>query len=253
MNKANGCGVIAMSRSFVNFGCGALLSIVALSASAQETVRPYDGIQAGFDAYRLGEERRRSDFQQQLNLNEDLRAWSAPRSWPSETMWYGDAAWPAYGGWGSPYDYGYGYGSAAPVRGAWPYGLGGFARPTYATPYRQPVGRWEGQTGPNRWESHPIYDPPIVPYQAPPPVDSPWLDRTPYAVPRPRVPEWTDGQPGVPDTDFPPAAASSADEESELLPPPPAAVDEFDTPRRSREAGEPLVPEPPPRRPIREF
>ena len=40
------------------------------------------------------------------------------------------------------------------------------------------------QTGENRWESHPVYDPPLPHYRALPPVDSPLLDGTPYETPR---------------------------------------------------------------------
>ena len=39
-------------------------------------VRPYDGIQAGYDAFQLGEERRRADIAHQLYLNDQLKYWS---------------------------------------------------------------------------------------------------------------------------------------------------------------------------------
>jgi len=57
--------------------------------------------------------------------------------------------------------------------------------PAYYQPARQPIGQQQTQTGPNRWESHPVYDPPLTMYQPLPPVNSPLLDRTPYAAPNP--------------------------------------------------------------------
>ncbi len=240
-----------MVQPFIAMIALGVLALFPLAAIAQQSssARPYDGIQAGLDAYRLGEERRRSDFQQQIDVNEGLRAWAGLPSLSGDVMYYGDALRPWYGGFGAGYGY-VGPGGYGPGFGPWPYGPGPLWQSQYTTPVRQPIGRWEGQTGPNRWESHPVYDPPITPYRASPPVDSPWLDRTPYAAPRPQVLPWTDGFDG--DTDSQPLeprakpTAPRPAEPPEPLPPSPGAeTDDFDTPRRSRD---PVSPPPAPRR-----
>jgi hypothetical protein len=265
-----------MQRLLIGCFALALPAVMCAFASAQQpsASRPYDGIQAGLDAYRLGEERRRSDFQQQMDVNDDLRAWSGLPGSIGQTTWYRPPLRPAvngnldamYGyGYGSPYGIGryggYGYQSAgygpglgvSTVFEPWPYVPGNIWASKYVTPYRQPVGRWEGQTGENRWESHPVYDPPITPFAPSPPVDSPWLDRTPYATPRQGLYEWRSGEVGLPDHEFPadasPKGAANGVTE-ELLPPPPEA-DGFDTPREVRET--PSAPAVRRRRGVREF
>ena len=55
----------------------------------------------------------------------------------------------------------------------------------YSNPVRQPIGQRQVQTGPNRWESHPVYVPEVPDSEPLPPVSSPWLDRTPYATRKP--------------------------------------------------------------------
>jgi hypothetical protein len=126
--------------------CGLALSLCVAMACAGEEVRlraqPYDGIEAGLEAFRLAEERRQGDVAGQVALNEQL--------------WY----WPVWPGPGLPYM------SAAGAR------------------VRQSIGQRQEQTGPRRWESHPVYAPPLMPYLPLPPVASPWLDGTPYAAPR---------------------------------------------------------------------
>ena len=47
-----------------------------LTLAQQVPSRPYDGIQAGLDAYRLGEEKRRGGVNQQIFLNDQLRFWN---------------------------------------------------------------------------------------------------------------------------------------------------------------------------------
>ena len=132
--------------------------------------RPYDGIQAGLDAFRLAEERRQAGTSQQLFLNDQLKYWSGIPTSRGETIYYGYAsptAFPAIG-------------FSTPVFPAYIYGY-----PYYPfLPFRQPIGQQQVQTGPNRWESHPVYYPPLTEYRSLPPVDSPLLDRTPYAAPR---------------------------------------------------------------------
>lgn len=225
-------------------------------ASADEPAapaRPYDGIQAGYDAFQLGEERRRANIAHQLYLNDQLKYWSGIPTSRGETIYYGGTA-PGF------YAAGY-YGNAVPVvptanldytyaygrRGArrrvrqsvwigpqtvfepWPYVPGDIYGYTYYSPMRQPIGQQQVQTGENRWESHPVYDPPLPNFRPLPPVDSPLLDGTPYATPR---------QPAEPSSEAPPAAT----------PPPPAAdPPAFGAPGRPEPE---LPPAPPkPRRP----
>ena len=97
---------------------------------------------------------------------------------------------------------------------------------TYYSPMRQPIGQHQVQTGPNRWESHPVYDPPLPNFRPLPPVDSPLLDGTPYATPRPLV-EVPATTPPPPTAD-PPAFDPPVRAEPELPPAPPK-------PRRPRE------------------
>jgi len=184
-----------------------ICGLVSSFASAQQPVavnRPYDGIQAGLDAYRLGEEQRQANVSQQLFLNDQMRFWNGYPTSGANTIYYGylsPGATLAYG-YGAPVmtranlDFAYGYG-VNPVwsgwrQGAtgplsvfepWPYVAGDiWGYRAYYQPARQPIGQQQTQTGPNRWESHPIYDPPLTMYQPLPPVDSPLLDRTPYAA-----------------------------------------------------------------------
>src|SRR5262245_43978966 len=70
----------------------ALLSHMAFGQSA---ARPYDGIQAGLDAFRLAEEQRQATASYQLNLNDNLRFWSGLPTSRGETIYYGYAS-PAY-------------------------------------------------------------------------------------------------------------------------------------------------------------
>ena len=55
-------------------------------AECQQPPRPYDGIQAGFDAYQFGEEKRQANVGQQLYLNDLSRA----RLTPLATYGYGN-------------------------------------------------------------------------------------------------------------------------------------------------------------------
>jgi hypothetical protein len=144
------------------------------------SVKPYDGIQAGLDAYHLGEEKRQGAVNQQIVLNDQMRYWNGYPTSRGETLYYGymsPAALAAYG-----YS-GYGPWSGFQL-GPW-MGSGLWGTPYYFQPARQPIGQQQIQVSPNRWESHPIYDPPLTMYRPQPPVDSPLLDRTPYATSTP--------------------------------------------------------------------
>jgi hypothetical protein len=168
-----------------------MVSIVALaatSARAQAPYRPYDGIQAGLDAFRLAEEQRQAAIANQLATNDQMRAWSGLSLSRGQMTYYGYPNYYGYPGGLANLDYAYAY--PAPRRWGvrtvfepWPLVPVDIYGYTYIAPLRQPVGRWQGQTGPNRWESHPVYDPPLPALQPQPLVESPLLDATPYANP----------------------------------------------------------------------
>lgn len=242
-------------------------SATALSQQPTVVARPYDGIQAGLDAYRLGEEKRQAAVSQQLFLNDQMRFWNGYPT-TSSTVYYGylsPQAMAAYGysGYGngiaSPLltranlDYTYAYGSGPLAGGYGPggYGPGGFGPggfgalsvfqpwpyvpaniygyPAYYQPARQPIGQQQLQTGPNRWESHPVYDPPLTNYPPPPPVNSPWLDRTPYATP-PAAP----AQPlPAPVESIPPEPRSTGAAIPDAAPPGPVTSPSFTVPAPS--------------------
>jgi hypothetical protein len=147
-------------------------AITVCSQVAAQEAR-YDGTQAGLDAYRLGEEQRRAKVGMQLDVNDQVKAWAGLPTSRGETIYYG------LGGGYAP-----GYGSG-PLFGPWPYLPGDIYGYRYFPPTRQPIGQQQIQTGPNRWESRPVYATPITPYRPLPSVASPLLDNTPYAVPRP--------------------------------------------------------------------
>ena len=190
-------------------------------AMGQHSARPYDGVQAGYDAYQLGEERRQRDVGQQIYLHDRMRAWTTPLA----TYGYGYGPYPstygiapasrayAYAYGNSPERYYPGYGSRFAGRPLtvfepWPYVPGDIWGDFYTPPLRQPVAQAQSQTGPNRWESHPVYDPQLYAYPVLPPVNSPALDKTPYATERPSVPAVD--RPTAPD---PPSPGPSIDDE----------------------------------------
>jgi hypothetical protein len=196
-----------VALGFILFGFAvAELALAQQQAAQQPTVanRPYDGIQAGLDAFRLGEEQRQANVSQQLFLNDQMRFWNGYPTSGANAIYYGylsPGAMLTYG-YGAPVmtranlDFVYGYGVNPAWSGwrqgatgplsvfePWPYVAGDiWGYRAYYQPARQPVGQVQTQTGPNRWESHPIYNPPLTAYQPLPPVNSPLLDRTPYAV-----------------------------------------------------------------------
>ena len=211
-----------------------LLSRVALG---QQALRPYDGIQAGYDAYQLGEERRQTNIGQQIYLSDRMRALTTPLA----TYGYGYGPYVStYGVMPASREYAYAYGNSPeryyPTSGSrysgrpltvfepWPYVPGDIWGDFYIPPLRQPVAQVQTQTGPNRWESHPVYNPPLYAYSVLPPVNSPALDKTPYRaeppsiVPAPR--------PAAP----PPALRPAAPEP----PSPGPSVDDEPAPRRRR-------------------
>src|SRR2546422_10875610 len=64
-------------RTVVSLVLAGFLLAPITSAQQPATVNwPYDGIQAGLDAFRLGEEQRQSAVSQQLFLNDQMRFWN---------------------------------------------------------------------------------------------------------------------------------------------------------------------------------
>ncbi len=211
----------------------ALVAAMLLSrvAFCQQTPRPYDGIQAGYDAYQLGEEKRQRNVGQQVYLNDRMRALTTPLA----TYGYGYGPYPStFGVMPVSRDYAYAYGSSPEqyypgyspgysgrpltVFEPWPYVPGDIWGDFYTPPLRQPVAQVQSQTGPNRWESHPVYNPPLYAYSVLPPVNSPALDKTPYAAERPLIapaPKPASRPPAVerPSVAEPPSPGPSVDDE----------------------------------------
>jgi hypothetical protein len=147
------------------------LSLAAAMSRAQE-LQPYDGLKAGEEAYQQGEVQRQQRLNDQLYLNDAMRT---RYGWfPSGgVVWYGNAGF----GYGPPVgiDYAYAYSSnrlfgrtrglnvqrywAPPlsVFEPWPYVPGDIYGYNYPPYVRQSIGQRQIQTGPNRWESHPVY------------------------------------------------------------------------------------------------
>lgn len=173
----------------------------ATMTCGQEPQISYDGIQAGADAYDLAEAERRARIDDQLYLNDAMRA---RYGWRPE----GSVAWYGAGGYGRTLgiDYAYAYSSerlppryrqqlyvdryfAPPpltVFEPWPYIPGDIYGYMLPPRVRQSVGQRQVQTGPNRWESHPVYadelSPPAV--EAAPPLEvapDPPTDEVPVA------------------------------------------------------------------------
>jgi hypothetical protein len=153
-----------------------LMAVASLTSTLWAQI-PYDGIQAGLDAYRLAEERRRGAIADQLYFNDEMRAWAGLPTSRGETVYYGLYG-PRYGYAYPPASLAYRYAYGVPRYGfgplsvfePWPIVPGDiYGYPAY-TPVRQPIGQHQEQTGPNRWESHPVYDPPLTPYRPLPPV-----------------------------------------------------------------------------------
>ena len=197
-------------------------SIAAGSAALAQQPRPYDGIQAGLDAFRLAEEQRQARVAQQLAQTDQFKFWAGLPTSRGETIYYGYSYPPAYAVnafWRANRDFAYAYGHHRHARPLtvfepWPYVPGDIYGYDDYRPIRQPVGQWQGQTGPNRWESHPVYDPPLTDYLPLPPVDSPLLDGTPYAAPRVIIPP-----------------IEAAPQPAPVLPPPAPAPESRRTPR----------------------
>jgi hypothetical protein len=131
-----------------------------------------DGFQIGQEAYAAAEADRQAAVQRQVQLNDALR-WRA-------------GVPPANGVFYYPF-----LPSLDPFFAPGPFFPGEMWGYRYIPPSRQPIGRVEIQTGPNRWESRPLYatPAPVVspPLPGPPPVDAGiGPEETPRPIPGPR-------------------------------------------------------------------
>ncbi|MCI0361298.1 MAG: hypothetical protein L0211_22680, partial [Planctomycetaceae bacterium] len=111
--------------------------------------RPYDGIQAGLDAFRLAEEQRQAALNVQLATNARVRAWSGLPTYGGTTILYG-----APGFYGAPgaipmdldFAYGYGFAHFAPrprlsVFEPWPFVPNDIYGYVVTPAVRQPIGQ----------------------------------------------------------------------------------------------------------------
>lgn len=163
-----------MKRIFI----ASLLSLACATAQADEPryAAPYDGIQAGLDSYALGEARREEQINRQLSANEQMRWWRGlpPSYAPSASYRYPPSLDYVYvtgrrGLFGRYRERVY-FGTAD-VFAPWPYVPGDVWGSVDTSGVRHPSGQRHTQTGPNRWESHPVYDEPArvaeSPFEAP--------------------------------------------------------------------------------------
>lgn len=141
-----------------------LLLVLAVSlpavAFAQYPV-PYDAFQAGSDAARRYDAKQRQAIALQLRTIDQMKWYSAVgasgfgveyyRNPPSLDYVYGTGRWSTYNGYGPEPP------ASQDIFLPWPYVPGDIWGYRWNATVRQPIGRREFQTGPNRWESHPVY------------------------------------------------------------------------------------------------
>jgi len=141
------------------------VAVVALPryVGAEDTPGGYNPITAGQDAWQYHEQRRLEDVARQVRLNEMLRwRYAAVRDpynrlinyWPDIEAVYATG----YRGSYARYAYRY-WGHRVPVYEPCPLVPGNILGYPYFNPVPQPIGQRHVQTGPNRWESHPVFAP----------------------------------------------------------------------------------------------
>lgn len=176
-------------------------AILGGAAAVAQEPQPYDGLRAGEDAHQLAEEQRRLRVDDQLYLNDAMRFRAG---WlPGDVVWYG------YAGGGAVYDLDYAHAQPparplgrgrrfAPLRyrwplvtvfEPWPYVPGDVYGYHFAPRIRQPIGQRQVQTGPHRWESHPVYPEELspAPEALPAATEPPRRDEPPPERPRRRT------------------------------------------------------------------
>lgn len=149
-------------RFALPIAAAAILLLHGHSFAQEFEPRPYDTIQASEDAYQYHEAQRQASIDRQIATNQQLQWYrGAPNAFagqyvyrdpPSLSFAYATGRRGIFGGFRQ---------RQVVVTGdiftPWPY-IPGDIWGTYDSGYvRQSIGRREVQTGPNRWESHPIY------------------------------------------------------------------------------------------------
>lgn len=209
-------GGIAASLKLSCVGIGAWVATLVSPASAQYSSGGYDPITSGLDAYRYHEGRRLDNIRGQLGLIDQMKWYSALpaiNSAVGSTAWYGGPGYfrdppsldylyatgrrSAYGNgaWGRGLTPLYGGGYSRDIFSPWPYVPGDIYGYQWYDPVPQSIGQRQIQTGPNRWESHPVYAAP--PVAVPEPGDLPPRrddaarrhDLAPREIERPTPPE----------------------------------------------------------------
>ncbi len=178
--------------------CAALLaSTFTTSAAAQapDGLPAYDALAAGADAYWYHEAQRRRDIDRQLGLVDQMKSYAALPPYYDHTIYYR----------GAPYyrsapslEYMYGAGGlghfdsyrervwfgTGNIFEPWPLVPGDIWGYPFFNPVPQPIGQRHIQTGPNRWESHPVYAPGEEPYPSRAPIAEPAIPRDGAGGPR---------------------------------------------------------------------
>jgi len=172
----------------IGFSCGI--------AQAEEKPRPYDGLTAGQEAHQYHETRRREQVRRHLETIDEMKWYAGLAYGEDETIYYrGEPAYSARRYWPSRESvYAYGRRGVYPRRGypysarrlnvfePWPFVAGDLWDRPYYHPVPQPIGQRHVQTGPNRWESHPVY----APEDRPAPPREPAVEAPPApAIPPP--------------------------------------------------------------------
>lgn len=168
----------------------ALLTVVLLIPASMSAQHPpaYDAFQAGADAARRYDAKQRQALNLQVKTIEQMKWYSGFGAAGFGTVYHRDPP---------SLDYVYGTGrwtvtdryfSATPrvtpnIFQPWPYVPGDIWGYRWNSSVRQPIGRREIQTGPNRWESHPIYADELTPPAA---VEVPVAPTKPIRPPGPR-------------------------------------------------------------------
>jgi hypothetical protein len=152
---------------------GALL----FSSGSGEEWSPYYPGEAGSEV-NSAELERQAAVRRQVQLNDAMR-WRAGLP-PANGVFY----YPFPGNLESVYGYGPSHPFGPNVFTPWPYVPGDIWGYRHVPPSRQSIGQVEIQTGPNRWESRPVYAMP--PREAPAPIPAP--EDFPPAEPVPPIP-----------------------------------------------------------------
>lgn len=150
------------------------LSLAGIAAA--QDAPPYGGLEAATDSLAPHEAQRQDNINRQLQTIDQLQWWRGlpPRGAgvyverypPSLDYIYVTGRRGLFGGYRERVYFG-----TSDIFTPWPYVPGDIWSPIDDRSVRQPIGQRQIQTGPNRWESHPVYAEPIRPplrLEAPP-------------------------------------------------------------------------------------